>query len=265
MPFNVLSQWFGNGTSLFNPNGNLENMCYFFPSLLKFPTWVMSPHLVQEQLTEWRPTRYFSMFYVQNGGYQPQAQKELKWILFWLIFVHNDMEPQQYSTPTNGLILYTSLVQNEGPKIRMSTTTNSILYSPYLCSKKWRSLILYWCYLNTLLLSNVLKISQHKTRLNAAPPHTFFVTILVRCAWEGTKNEKKMIPVRNELCTVNLEWFGCVRNGLPNHQIQSLYKMGMADSTLICVQNGSSEGVPNEVHQPYCTNHLKAKIPCTKC
>ena len=135
--------------------------------------WVMPPHLVQKQLTEWRRTRYSSMFYVQNGGYQPQAQKELKWIVLWLIFLHNEMETQQYSTPTNGLILYTSLVQNEGPKIRMSTTTNSILYSPYLCSKKWRSLILYWCYLNTLLLSNVLKISQHKTRLNAAPPIHF--------------------------------------------------------------------------------------------
>ena len=157
--------------------------------------WVMPPHLVQKQLTEWRRTRYSSMFYVQNGGYQPQAQKELKWIVLWLIFLHNEMETQQYSTPTNGLILYTSLVQNEGPKIRMSTTTNSILYSPYLCSKKWRSLILYWCYLNTLLLSNVLKISQHKPRLNA-PPHTLFVRILVWCAWEGTKNEK-----RNDSCT----------------------------------------------------------------
>ena len=188
------------------------------------------------------------MFCVQNGVYQPQAQKELQWIVLWLILVHNDMEPQQYSTPTNGLILYTSLVQNEGPKIRMSTTTNSIFYS---------------CYLNTSLLPNVLKISQHKTRLNAAPPYTF----LSGFWWgvlEGYQEWKKMMPVRNEFCSVNLEWFACVRNGLPNHQIQSLYKMGMVDSTLICVQNWSLEGFPNEVHQPYWTNHLKAKIPCTK-
>lgn len=193
---------------------------------------------------------FFSMFYVQNGGYQPQAQKELKWIVIWLIFVHNDMEPQQYSTPTNGLILYTSLVQNEGPKIRMSTTTNSILYS---------------CYLNTSLLPNVLKISQHKTRLNAAPPYTFLSGFWWGVLGKVPRMKTQMITVRNEFCTVNLEWFACVRNGLPKHQIQSLYKMGMVDSTLICVQNGSLEGVPNEVHQPYCTNHLKAKIPCTKC
>ena len=222
----------------------------------------MPPHLVKKSLQNGDAQGIFFNVLCTKWGLPTPGKKELQWIVLWLVFVHNDMEPQQYPTPTNGLILYTSLVQNEGPKIRMSTTTNWILYSPYLCSKKWRSLILYWCYLNTSLLSNVLKISQHKTRLNAAPPYTFFCQDSGEVCLGRYQEWKKMIPVRNEFCTVNLEWFGCVRNGLPNHQIQSLYKIGMADSTLICVQNGSLEGVPNEVHQPYCTNHLKAKIPC---
>ena len=63
--------------------------------------------------------------------------------------------------------------------------------------------------------------------------------------------EKK--PVRNEAHHVDLEWFRCVQNGLPNPQMQSLYKMGIVDSTLI-VQNGSlvgcsKWGAPTLLHQ----------------
>ena len=51
---------------------------------------------------------------------------------------------------------------------------------------------------------------------------------------------------KNGSCTkwgspCRLEWFGCVQNGLTNPQMQSLYKMGIVDSTLI-VQNGSLVG-----------------------
>ena len=64
--------------------------------------------------------------------------------------------------------------------------------------------------------------------------------------------EKK--PVRNEAHHVDLEWFGCVQNGFSNPQMQSLYKMGIVDLMLICVQNGSlvgcsKWGAPTLLHQ----------------
>ena len=194
---------------------------------------------------------FFNICWIQNSGYQPQAQKELTWTTFWMISVHNDMAPIQFQlqqmawfcTPP-GYILKKPRSPCQPPKVRFCTVHISAKKTE--CFRFCTGAIWYWdiCGGSGPLLESCrpqLRVHKmvHKNHWECHFVHP-----------QGA--EKK--PVRNEAHHVDLEWFGCVQNGLPNPQMQSLYKMGIVDLMLICVQNGSlvgcsKWGAPTLLHQ----------------